>query len=235
MDLGSSKDYFKLDLATVDWDDYSSPTDTLFVEFKILNQTFYSLFKANIQITNGAGGITSIIPQYIQNSDGWLNLDTIARIPITRSSSSDIFEVRVVPEKISDLVNAPDVEDFFPSSASLKDPLYFYLVTASIVKQNPDMSFTSVSSKNDQLIDNSQCTDAPKTYALSDYSVKGASSGARSRKKDSVLACGTVDMQSGPGGGPGGFFIGLIFSLLLCSLTSSIIRQYRSKQYSKMV
>ncbi len=235
MNLGSSEDYFKLDLTTVDWDDFSSPTDDLFVEFKILNQSFYSLFKANIQITNGAGGITSINPQYVQNSDGWLNLDTIARIPITRSALSDTFEVRVIPEKISDLVSAPDLEEFFPSSASFKDPLYFYLVTASIVKQNPDLSFSPVSSKNDQLSDNSQCSDAPKTYALSDYSVKGASSGAQSRKKDSGLACGTVDMQGGSGGGPGGFFIGLIFSLLLCSLTSSIIRQYRSKQYSKMV
>lgn len=235
MNLPTPADYFKLDLSTVDWDDISSPTDDLFVEFKILNQAFYSLFKANIQITNGAGFITSISPQYIQNSDGWLNLDTIARVPITRLALSDTFEVRVTPEKINELLSAPDIEEFFPSSESFKDPLYFYLVTAAIVKQNPDMSFSPISSKNDQLSDNSQCTDAPKTYALSDYSVKGATTGAQSRKKDTSLACGTVDMQGGSGGGPGGFFVGLIFSLLLCSLTSSIFKQYRSKQYSKMV
>lgn len=41
-------------------------------------------------------------------------------------------------------------------------------------------------------------------------------------------------MSSGAGGGPGGFFIGLIFSLILCSLTSSIIKQYKAKHYSKL-
>jgi hypothetical protein len=231
----SPADYFRLNLTTVDWDEVSSPSDDLYLELKVLNQAFYSIFKASIEVTNGDGNPPTSFPEHIQYSDGWLGLDTIARIPITRPALSDNFEVRIVPKKIRALTSGIDSEEFFPSAASFKDSFYFYLVSASIVKQNPDLSFSPISSKNDQLSDNSQCTDAPKTYALSNYSVNGTPAAASSRKKDGGIACGTVDMQGGSGRGPGGFFIGLIFSLLLCSLTSSIIKQYRSKQYSKMV
>jgi hypothetical protein len=73
------------------------------------------------------------------------------------------------------------------------------------------------------------------TYALSEYSANRSVAKSTLKKKDDIFGCGTIDLQGGPGSGPGGFFIGLIFSLLLCNLTVSIIKQYKSKQYGKMV
>lgn len=231
-------DYFRINLATVDWDAIS-PSGGLYLELKVLNQSFSSLMKANVEITHGANSpITQ--PAYIEESDGWINIDSIIRVPIAGSYSSDNdFEIKITPESAkfpSFPSGIPFLKDeVFPSYSNFQDPLFFYLVSASIVKDNGNGTYSLVSSKNEQLSDNSQCKDAINTYALSDYSVKRAVASTPSRRKSSPIACGTVDMGEGPGSGPGGFFIGLIFSLLLCSLISQVIKQYRSKHYSKMV
>jgi predicted Zn-dependent protease len=234
------EDYFKVDLSNVDLDAIS-PTGDLYLELKIMSQTLYSPLKANIEITRNSG-TTTINPKVVTNSDGWLSLDTIARIQINRSDLSDNeFEIKLTPEALAPPTYFPSgvalmKEDFFPSYPSFQDSLYMYLASASIVKDNGNGTYSLMSSKNDQLTDNTQCTDAINTYALSDYSAnRSVASTGRSRKKKGIFGCGTIDLEGGStGGGPGGFFIGLVFSLLLCSLTSSIIKQYKSKQYSKM-
>lgn len=218
-------DYFKMDYSDIDWSTIS-PTVDIYVELKIINQAFYSPFKAVVGIKRDSVNYV-LSPEYVQEVDGRINLDTVTRIPINRAIPSDnVFEISVKPKQISTPSTSLPFSktDYFPSSADFEDSLTFYLVSASIVKSNGDSTFSLVSSKNDQLSDNAQCPDASNTYALTNYAVKGALVSKGKRSDEGGIACGTVDMSSGPGGGPGGFFIGLILSLFMCSLTSSIIR-----------
>lgn len=229
-------DYFKMGYSGVNWDAIS-PTANLYVELKVLNQSFYSPFKANIAVKR-SGATTPVTPNYVQEPDGALNLETIVRLPINRSVSSDNdFEISVTPE-IMEFPSFPaglpyTKADYFPAASSFEDSLYFYLVTASIVKDNGNGTYSLMSYKNQVTTDNSSCPDAVNTYALTNYSATGTAASS-SKKKDNGIACGTVDMNGGPGNGPGGFFIGLIFSLILCSLTSSIIKHNKTKHYSKL-
>jgi hypothetical protein len=232
-----SVDYFKLGYANVDWNSIASSEINLAVEVKVLNQSFHSPFKANISYKRS--GVTTVVtPNYIQEADGALNLETIIRIPVNRLVSSDNdFEISVTPE-IMAFPNFPSglpyaKSDYFPVS-SFEDSLYFYLVTASIVRNNGNGTYSHLSYKNQITTDNSSCPDAINTYALTNYTATGTTSSASAKKKDDGIACGTVDMNGDPGNGPGGFFIGLIFSLILCSLTSSIIKHNKTKHYSKL-
>lgn len=222
----SVQDYFKLDFSGINWATVSA-SPSLYLEIKITNQAFYSPFKAKVNIKRG---LTSydVAPDYIQESDGRLNIDTLERISINRALSSDNeFEIKITPE-IMEFPHFPagipfEKEDLFPSYSDLQDSLYFYLVTATIVKDNGDGTYTQVASKADSLSDNTQCPDAVNTYALTSYTARGISSSS-DRKKSA--GCGTVDMSGGQGGqGPGGFMLGLILSLII---------SYVLSRYSKM-
>lgn len=224
MSAGDLQDFFRLNLSQVNWSALSvSPS--LYLELKILNQTFYSPFKANIVIKRPSGN-TTIAAKYIQESDGWLNLETVARVPINRVLLSDNnFEIQVSPESMESSLPAGiplTNEDYFPSYAELKDGLFFYLATATIVEKNADGSYAQVSSKTHSLSENTQCPDAVNTYALASYNVNGTSSNSERKK---AAGCGTVDMDSGTGSGPGGFLLGLFCCFIL---------SYALSRYSKM-
>jgi hypothetical protein len=220
--LTATPDYFQIDLSNINWTDVS-PTGDLYVDLKIVNQAFYSPYKAVVKVTRNSS-TTTVSPQYIQEGDGWLNLETILKIPINRLDPSDNdFEVTITPSKV-DVATAslPFLKaDYFPVPSYFEDSQYFYLASVSIVKDAGGGNFTLASSKNDQLSDNSRCPDAPNTYALTNYTIKGAALSSKARKGDDGIACGSVDLNSTPGSGPGGFFIGLIISLFLCHLASS--------------
>lgn len=234
-------DRFAIKLDTFDNVDWSqlSATGDLYLELKILNQSFYSAYKPRVDVTASSGASYSPNAKYETEADGWLNLETTLRLPINRDDSSDNnFEITVTPESM-DFPNFPvglpeSKSDYFPSSSDIGETQYFYLATASLVKDNGNGTYTKISSKSEQSTDNSLCPDAANTYSLSDYSVKGSVSGSSRGNKDNFLACGTVDFNGGPGGGPGGFFIGLISGLLALSLISSIFKHIKSKQYSKL-
>lgn len=224
--LGTFDDFFKIDFTNVDWSTVSSST-SLFLELKVTNQPFYSAFKANVNIKRGVSNY-DVTPSYIRESDGWLNIDTVERISINRALSSDNeFEIKITPESMefpSFPAGIPYTKaDLFPSHSDLQDSLYFYLITATVVKDNGDGTFTQVASKNDLLTDNQQCPDAVNTYALSNYSAKGSSSKA---DRKSAGGCGTVDFDNDKtGSGPGGFMVGLMLSFII---------SYALSRYSKM-
>ncbi len=224
----STKDYFKVDLKSVDWTKVSS-SNSLYLELKVLNQNFYSPFKANLSVNYAAVNQT-ITPKYSVSTDGWINIDTISRFPINRLSSSDNdFNFTISPEWMEHPyfpkgMSPPySKSDLFPDYMDFQDNFYFYLVIATIVKDNGDGTFTQVSSRIDTLSDNTLCPDAANTYALSNYSATGSSSSSNDRPR--VISCATVDMNNGSGGGPGGFFIGLVLSVIIA---------YLSSRYSKM-
>ncbi|MBC7429152.1 MAG: matrixin family metalloprotease [Bacteriovorax sp.] len=224
----SQKDYFRMDYSNINWDSLSM--SNLYVELKVINQSLYSSFKAVIGVKRDSSSYV-VSPKYTQESDGWINIESTVRIPINRVLSSDNnFEISVTPVLVETTsAGLPFTKlDYFPSSGYFEDPLFFYLVSASIVKDNGDSTYSLVSSKNDQLSDNTQCPDAINTYALSSYALKGASTSSGKKREDG-MACGTVDLSGGGNGsGPGGFFVGLILSLIVCSLTSSIIRNNKT-------
>ncbi len=231
-------DRFSIELSNVDWDELSATGD-LYLELKILNQAFYSAYKAKVEIVTSAGA-TYAPAKYLPETDGWASLETSVRLPINRVPGSDNkFEVVVTPESMdfgSFPATLPDTkEDYFPSSSAIGESQFFYLATASIVKDNNNGTFTKISSKSEPLSDNARCPDAVNTYSLTDYSVKGATSSSSRGNKDNFLGCGTVDFDHKSGGGPGSFFVGLLTSLLALSLTSSIFKQIKSKHYSKLV
>ena len=230
-------DKFSINLENIDWNALA-PSGDLYLEFKILNQSFYSAYKAKVDISTGSGAIYSPA-KYISESDGWASLETIVRLPINRSISSDNkFEFSMTPESM-DFPNFPaslpnSKSDYFPSASDIGEGQFFYLVITSVVKDNNNGTFSTVSSKTESLSDNTSCPDAVNTYALTDYSVKGATSSSNRGNKDSFLACGTVDFDHKNGGGPGSFFIGLFFSWFALSLTRLLFKQIKLKQYSKL-
>lgn len=224
-----TSDYFKLNFTQVDnWAIYSSKP--IYLEVKVMNQAFYSAFKANVQISRVATAeVLQSIP-YIQEPDGWVNLETIERMEINVSNPSDNeFEVKISPAVITTSFPqaAPGIQSFskselFPSYTDAQENLYFYLVTATIVQKNVDGTFTQIASKNDLLSDNTNCPDAMNTYALTNYSAKGTSSNS---ERKSGGGCGiVVDQGQGPGSGkgPGGFLVGL----LLCFIIANVLSRY---------
>jgi len=227
MSAGTAHDKFRINLSQIsDWDTVSTST-SLYVHLKVTNQAFYSPFKADISVTR-SGVTTSILPVYSQEADGWMNIETDTYISINRSNPSDNdFTFHVVPEDMRSAVPAGipySRTDYFPVMDEFVDSLYFYLATADVVKRNGDGSYTQVSSRSDVLSDNSTCPDAINTYALTNYSANGTSSASSDRKK-SAAGCGTVDMDNGASGGPGGFMVGLILSFMI---------SYALSRYSKL-
>lgn len=226
MASGTAQDKFRLNLSSItDWDTVSSAT-SLYVHLKIMNQSLYSPFKAGVSVSRS--GVTSAVnPQYNQEADGWLNIETDLYIPINRATSSDNdLSVSITPEDMRTSLPAGipySRADYFPSLDEFGDPFYFYLAIADIVKGNGDGTYTQVSTRNDVLSDNRSCPDAINTYSLTNYSARGTSTESGDRKKGA--ACGTVDMDNDPSGGSGGFMVGLILSFIF---------SYALSRYSKL-
>jgi hypothetical protein len=226
-------DYFRIDLSNSTF----SETGDLYLQLKVANQIFNSPFKANIEVKRNSS--TKVIgPKYFQESDGQLNIDTITYIPISRVDMSDNdFEVKIVPDSMFDLAfpgwSPFPKNEYFPGSSDFEDKLAFYLVTATIVKDNGNGTFSTISSKQDQLSDNTQCPDAVNTYSLTKYTTSGSSTSTNASKKEKdkgFLGCGSITTNTnGNGSGPTGFFIGLILSLLLCDLTGKMIKRLRAR------
>ena len=217
----SRKDYFRLNLETIDWSKYSA-ADDLYLELKILNQPFYSLYKNTLSVKRSSSGIESLLPIYSVANDGWVSVDSIGRFQINRSNSSDNdFEIRVTPLSTNSATFQAGIpytrNDIFPVYSDFGDNLNFYLAIATIVKANNDGSFSQVSAKTYTISDNSTCPDAVNTYSVARYGATGSNSNdSNSSSLRQNLTCGTVEdiNSSGNGGGPGSFFTGLILSAI---------------------
>ena len=230
-------DKFKIDFSNEDWDALSS--GNLYLELKVSNQAFYSPYKSVVTVRDGL--LNSYTDSaYKIETDGWLNIDNILRIPINKAiPSANIFEVSIKPESMtfpSFPVGLPETKaDYFPASSSFEDSMSFYLVNATIVKEIGGGEYSLVSSKISTMSDNTKCPDAINTYALSDYSVKrntASSSSKRSGADKGLIACGitSLDSDTSSGNGPGGFLVGICLVYLL----SSIFKNIKSKLNSKL-
>lgn len=219
-------DFFHINFSNVtNWDSIS--TSPLYLEVKVINQSLYSVFQTTLNITRKVSAVNNNYSTLVLENDGRPNIDKTVRIPINRGDSSDNdFTILVSPQLVNGSYPLNGINygknDFFSSVTSFQDSLYFYLVIATVVKQNQDGSFSQVSSKNDLLSDNTRCPDAVNAYALTNFTASGGVAGP-DRKK--AAGCGTVDLDNAAGGGPGGFMVGLILSFII---------SYGLSRYSKM-
>jgi hypothetical protein len=180
----------------------------MYLEVKIINQLLFSPFKAAVAVNGPATNIFT--PLYVTESDGFLNLDTIVRIPISQVNSSDNnFTIQITPQK-----NISNIANYFPSMSTFQDAMYFYFANVSLViSSDGGVNFSQVSSRNYRLTDNVRCPDGMNTYSLTNFNSRGTASSSSNQKK--TVMCGSVDAESGGGNGPKGFFIGLSLAWLL--------------------
>jgi hypothetical protein len=220
---GSSSDTFKIDLSsltTTDWNNLDS--GSLYLELHVLNQAFYSSFKANVEIANNLGTQTPSA-KYELKPDGWIDIDTTIRTPIDKVTvANNAFTITITPEKMSPSVTPASFPasalQILPDYSNFVDELTFYLVDSQIVKSNGDGTYSQVSAKSYVLSDNSSCSDANNTYQLSNYST---STMASAEKRSAVLGCGMIDTDnnSDDSNGPIGMIVGFSLAFLLFLLS----------------
>jgi hypothetical protein len=202
-------------VAEADWNNLN--TDNLYLELNVINQLFYSPFKANVSILNNST-TTTPSAKYVLRPDGWVDIDTTLRLPINKTvSSQNIFDVTITPEVMSDTLTPSglptSISYILPDYSNFTDSMYFYLATSKIVISNGDGTYTPVSKKSYVVSDNSSCSDGPNTYQLSNYTTTGSSS---DNKRKGAVGCGTVDFgNNDKGSGPMSFVVGLILSIIV--------------------
>lgn len=236
-------DSFHVDLTSVgNWNLYSTST-SLYLEVKVLSQSFNSIFKPNVFVSNSTASYVTV-PSYALENDNRINIDSSIHYPIDlQDSSKNNFSIKVQPVLGTDPGNTilNDTTNFssdipysksqiFPgidslsSSSNFQDGLYFYFVITTIVSKNSDgINYTQVASKNDLISDNTNCPDAINTYALNNYSANGIST---KNNRNGIVACGTISDKNNTSGGPGGFFVGLLFCVIIFNLLN------RNNKYS---
>jgi hypothetical protein len=214
-------DQFKINLTgitTPNWSTAYPVATPLYLEIKILNQILFSPFKTSVHITGPTTNLNSVVSNPL---DGFLNLDTVTRIPINLSNPiANDFTVQITPSLIS-----TNITNYFPSISTFQDSMYFYLAVVSLVTSaDGGITYTTVSSRNYQVSDNYRCPDATNTYTISGFNTRGVASVPANNQKKAV-ACGSIDENNNNGSGPKGFMIGL----LLCSLVTLIIGRFRQR------
>jgi len=222
----TTEDKIKFNLANItasEWSQLSS--SDLYLEVKVLNQNFNSSFKANIEWDRG-GAVTTLSPKYQLESDGFVNINSIFRIPINKTTAAEnTFNIKIKPEKLAPtqlISGVPySATDIIPDYSNFADSMYFYFITGHIVKSNGDGTFSEVSSRKYNVSDNSLCPDGPNTYSISKYTITGTST--QEEKKKNAVSCGTIDTDNQSGGGPTSLMLGFILALFF----SAIMRHIR--------
>jgi hypothetical protein len=210
-------DVFKINLSGItDWTTY---TTNPYLEIKIANQMLFSPFQLALDVTRS--GVPTRYASGAAASDGFMSLDVVARLPINQNLSNlsdNIFTVQITPTK-----NIINISGYFPSQINFQDPMYMYLLTASVVTtNNAGITYTPVSFRNYQVTDNLRCPDAVNTYSITAFNTTtGSSSNGTNQKKPFI--CGSVDMKNGSdGSGPGGFLVGLTLCYVMAHFCSQI-------------
>lgn len=217
----TKEEIFKVDLSA---QDFSGSAGDLYLEVKVTNQALYSPFIAKLAYERIDGMIQDYDDEDFEiTADGSFNSDQTVRIPIDQNNQlNNIFTFKIKPaQAMTSAFNNINVIDerLFPSAASYADSNFFYLVNASIVRNlAPANVYSKYNSKILTFTDNSSCTDANNTYALS-ATYLTSTSDEEARKIEKATSCGSIDTDN-TGSGPGGFFAGLVLSLLIAQLFS---------------
>jgi len=209
----TAEDKFNIDLRNLSSTYLSSFSANLYLEVQVLNQSFYTPFKANVSYVKNS--VTTTMPsKYVLNSDGWVDINTIVRIPIDKvTTTNNLFEIHIAPEAITSSSTPSGIPVglayILPDYSNFMDNLNFYLVNVHLVQENSG-SYVPVKRKDYVISDNTSCTDASNTYQLTNYSASSSSSGSSDRKN--AIACGTIDTNGNSSGGPFGMIVGFSLS-----------------------
>jgi hypothetical protein len=222
MNNHSAFDSYNIDLRSISTTHWNSlDSGDLFLNVRVNHQNFYSSLKANVVVTT-AGMTYSPLDKYVQEADGWINIDTNLYIPINKSTiANNLFAVAITPTILP--TGIPFLKGYIlPDYSDFIDSTYFYLLTTQIVKLNPDQTtYAVVSSKSYTISDNTSCPDANSTYKLSDYTTKSNTSSSQNSK--SVLACGTIKTDDeNNGSGPFGMIVGFSLAFVIISLAKRV-------------
>lgn len=221
---GSASDSFKIDLSSISnssWNSYD--IGDLYLEIQVITQSFYSPLKANLSITQNS--VTTTMPsKYVLNSDGWIDINTVARVAIDKTTAANnVFELSINPEKFSSLVTPSGIPAtiayILPDYSNFTDELYFYLVNVHLVKSSGDGTYSNVSSRSYVTSDNSSCADANNTYELTTYTT----SGDQNSERKNALTCGTIDTNNqDPTNGPFGMIVGFSIAMIIFTLKKKL-------------
>jgi hypothetical protein len=143
--------------------------------------------------------------------------------------SNNVFEIRITPTDFDDFIGTTpfSLESlFFPDFATIGDDRYFYQFIYFVSESSgPDYPVVSHYNYPDPR-GNSACMEGDKTYGVKPAgAVTGVTSESFKSKKEGeaeIIACGSVALASGSGGGPPSglsLMIGIMFAFALFGLS----------------
>jgi len=191
--MANSVDKVTIDLSSKNQSYFDGlSTKPLYLELRVLNQKFNSMFKANVSVKQGSQEYAPASKSSLL-SDGSVNIETTLYVPINKSlASENVFEVSIRPEDLSSGNFPSDMtytrSEIFPAYLTYKDPLAFYFFQAQLVELLSDGSYAIVAAKTYQNADNLTCPDAPNTYEIN----KNISSNNSSSSGKGGLMCGSI-------------------------------------------
>ena len=209
-------DEYNFDLSSYDIKS-EFPNKELFLEVRITTQPFYSPLRVTTILDHDDFSSPVHTPFSANtlpvNSDGNYDLGVTVRLPINSDSLKNIYNLKVLPNDIDEVLgmridSTLAYEIFSLSRAEHEESRHFYFMTTALVEKI-GTSYSIVSHKNFGLAsDNTNCMEGSQTYAVEANTVYESNSlrVSKNKKDDSAfpVACGTItDINSGPpGNGP---------------------------------
>jgi hypothetical protein len=222
-DISSNKeDNLYVDLSHID-----ASSGNLYLDLNLIAQDFQSRIAYNIEVTSPLGFFNYT---YSTDSDFNPNLNLKGRINLDPSVfSNNVFEIRITPTDFDDFIGTTpfSLESlFFPDFATIGDDRYFYQFIYFVSESSgPDYPVVSHYNYPDPR-GNSACMEGDKTYGVKPAgAVTGVTSESFKSKKEGeaeIIACGSVALASGSGGGPPSglsLMIGIMFAFALFGLS----------------
>lgn len=225
------------DEVIVDLTNYSVSSSDLYLDVKVVFQPFYSemYLEMDVEFMSGPDKSFPINPvEY--NADKNPVLDFHERFILNNADNSqNYFKFKIKPMPLLTFLSGymfppiPARTDFFPELNTFRDGLHYYLMIVTVSKKNPDGSFTTHSTRQYEMTDNTACTDGPLTYKVSANTYSQSSSGSTRKLAEAdelglPVGCGTIDYidRDPPSGGlRNGMLVGLVFCFLVLGLYRS--------------
>lgn len=158
-------------------------------------------------------------------SNGTYSTDFEALIPLSSSQEVNVYNVNIRAKKL----DATIIDKTFPAAAQFTTEEHMpYLIVASVWEQTPD-GIVPVLDTASNLSDNSQCLDAPFTYAVAQAQSTEAAEDNKDRDQTGLNAtCATIEP---PGSGPTSSLPLMTLGFLLSFILSTAIKSRKKFLY----
>lgn len=204
----SKSDVFKLDFRSI-----SNPSQ--FVKFSLVSFPFGTQLEYSVEISNPVktASYSTLVRSEVTNT---YSADFEIFLPISGTSSNNLFEVKIKATKISNAY----IPKMFPSSEVFSSGTFLpYMIVASLWEDQSGVKVPLLSSSEANLSDNESCLDAPYTYAVSKTKETTDNFATTTNQAAAAAGCGTIEPpKSGPGSSLGLMTLGFMLTLLSSSL-----------------